>query len=143
VFGGDLSGLTPASLYGVTTYPSVNLPPSASQQRLDATWEAFLGHAPASVLRRTAIDEIGIPAADGAYVLPWVWGAFTGPPADLIQARWFTAACTAARAHGLRGVWFFPVYLDDDPAHPYPGLAKFESRPISEQAIRACAEAGT
>jgi hypothetical protein len=141
VFGGDLSGLTPASLYGVTAYPSVSLPPSASQQRLDATWEAFLGNAPSSVLRRTEIDEIGIPAA--AYARPWEWGAFTGPPADLIQARWFTAACTAARAQHMRGIWFFPVYLDDNPAHPYPGLAKFESRPASEQAIRACADAGT
>jgi glycosyl hydrolase family 113 len=142
VFGGDLSGLTPASLYGVTAYPSVSLPPSASQQRLDAAWEAFLGHAPASVLRRTAIDEIGIPAADGAYARPWDWGAFTGPLDDLIQARWFTAACTAARAQHMRGVWFFAVFLDDNPAHPYPGLAKFESRPISERAIRGCADAG-
>jgi hypothetical protein len=143
VFGGDLSGLTPDSLYGVTAYPSVSLPPSASQQQLDAAWEAFLGHAPASVLRRTAIDETGIPAADGAYARPWDWGAFTGPLDDLIQARWFTAACTAARAQHMRGIWFFPVYLDDNPAHPYSGLAKFESRPASEDAIRACANAGT
>jgi len=143
VFGGDLSGLTPASLYGVTAYPSVSLPPSASQQQLDTIWEAFLGHAPASVLRRTAIDEIGIPAADGAYARPWDWGAFTGSFADLIQARWFTAACTAARVQHMRGIWFFPIYLDDDPAHPYPGLAKFESRPSSERAIRACVGAGT
>lgn len=140
VFGGNLSELPPVTDYGLTAYPKVNLPADASQEQVTVAWEAFLRHLPVSVRSRTALDEVGIPAAAGAYNNPWNWDAYNGAADNDVQVRWFTAVCTAAAAEHLRGVWFFPMFLDDNPVHPYPGLAKFENRPASEAAIRTCAQ---
>lgn len=141
VFGGNLSQLPPVTDYGLTAYPKAILPATAPQAQVTAAWEAALRHLPVGIRARTALDEVGIPAAAGAYRQPWGWGAYTGDAADdEVQARWFTAVCTAAAAEHLRGLWFFAMFLDDNPAHPYPGLAKFEHRSASETAIRTCAQ---
>lgn len=71
---------------------------------------------------------------------PWNWDAYNGAADNEVQARWFTAVCTAVAAEHLRGLWFVTMFLNGDPAQPYPGLAKFEHRPASEAAIRSCAE---
>jgi hypothetical protein len=143
VTDGDLAQLPPVADYGITAYPLVKLPASASQAQVTAAWEDYLTHIPASVLHRTALDEIGIPAATGAYERPWDWTAFTGPADDQVQARWFQAACVAAGAAHVQGIWFWNFNLADDPAHPFPGLTNIEGRPESEAAIRNCrAEAG-
>lgn len=133
-------GLPPVKYYGVTAYPSIRLPASASVARLTSAWLAFLRHEPGSVLRRTAIDEIGIPAVAGAYLDPWQWGGLKGPADDQIQARWFDAVCRAAGAEHMRGIYFWSADLIDDPAHPFPSLVKFEARSASETAIRTCAQ---
>jgi hypothetical protein len=140
VTDGQLDQLPPVQDWGITAYPIVDLPASAPQASVTGDWETYLRHIPSWALHRMALDEIGIPAAAGAYKQPWNWAAFNGAADDTVQARWFIAACTAARDLGMRGVWFFAVFLDDDPAHPYPGLAKFEDRPASVTAIRTCAD---
>jgi len=139
-FYGD-GHLMPVSEYGVTAYPNIALPATATVTDLTAAWEAFLSRVPAPVLHRTAIDEIGIPAAAGAYGRPWDWPG-SGPPDDEVQARWFTAACTAAAAEHMRGIWFWNINLADDPAAPSPSPVKFENRPAAEAAIRSCTEGG-
>ncbi len=131
--------LMPVSQYGVTAYPNIALPATATAAELTAAWERFLSRAPAPVLNRTAIDEIGIPAAAGAYGRPWDWPG-SGPADDEVQARWFTAACIAAAAERMRGIWFWNINLADDPANPSPSPVKFEDRPAAEAAIRSCAE---
>lgn len=131
----------PVTGLGVTAYPNIALPATATTAELTAAWEGFLARVPAPVLRRTAIDEVGIPAEDGAYRHPWDWPG-SGPPDDQVQARWFTAACTAAAAEHMRGIWFWNLNLADDPAHPSPSPVKFEDRPAAEAAIRSCAEEG-
>jgi hypothetical protein len=55
-----------------------------------------------------------------------------------VQARWFQAACVAAGAAHVQGIWFWNINLADDPAHPFPGLTNIEGRPESEAAIRNC-----
>ena len=65
--------LPPVADYGVTAYPDIHLPDSASVAQLTRAWTSFLRQAPAAVLQRTAIDEIGIPAEAGAYQRPWAW----------------------------------------------------------------------
>lgn len=140
VADGDLGQLPPVPDWGITAYPLVDLPASASQAKVTAAWSAYLRRIPSWALGRMELDEVGIPAAAGAYERAWDWTAFTGSADDTVQARWFTAACTAARSDRMRGIWFFAVFLEDDPAHPYPGLAKFEARPATEAAIRNCAE---
>lgn len=143
VLGGSLSELPPVSDYGLTAYPEVPLPADAPQDQVTAAWEAFLRHLPANIRYRTALDEVGIPASARAYRQPWGWDTYSGAADNEVQARWFTAVCTAAAAEHLRGIWFFAAFLDDNPARPYPGLAKFEHRPASEAAIKTCAEDAT
>jgi hypothetical protein len=133
--------LPPVAEYGVTAYPDVHLPASASVAQLTAAWTSFLRQAPAAVLQRTAIDEIGIPAEVGAYRHPWAWNNQHGTPDDQVQARWFEAACAAAVAAHLRAIYFWNVNLIDDPDNPYPSLVKIEGRPQSEAAIRNCGSA--
>ena len=140
VTDGNLAQLPPVRDYGITAYPDAALTAGASQTQVTAAWTAYLQHVPRAVLRRTALDEVGIPAAAGAYRDPWDFNAYGGAADDAVQARWFTAACTAARKLRMRGVWFFPVFLGDNPYDPYPGLAKFEDRPAAVAAIAACAE---
>lgn len=136
-FGDDYH--MPVQDLGVTAYPNISLPPSASTAELTASWERVLSGVPSAVLHRTTIDEIGIPALTGAYERPWDWPG-TGKPDDQVQARWFAAACTAARAERMRGIFFWNLNLADNPAHPFPSPVKFTGRPASVAAVRACAE---
>jgi hypothetical protein len=130
--------LPPVAGYGVTAYPSVDLPDNASVARLTAAWTSFLGTVPASVLQRTAIDEVGIPAEAGAYADPWAWNNQHGAEDDQVQARWFEAVCDAAAAAHMRAIYFWNANLIDNPEDPFPSLVKFEGRPASEAAIRNC-----
>jgi glycosyl hydrolase family 113 len=133
--------LPPVGLYGVTAYPSVSLPSDASVSRLTGAWQSFLKTVPEPVLRRTAIDEIGIPAVDGAYADPWEWNHVAGQPDDEVQARWFQAACAAAEREHVRAIYFWNVNLSDNPANGvFSSAERFEGRPASEAAIRACVE---
>jgi hypothetical protein len=125
---------------GATAYPPIGLPDNASVASLTRAWESFLtAHTPASVLRRTAIDEIGIPAIAGSYKDPWQWNNLSGPIDPTIQARWFTAACNAVAAEHMRGIYFWSMTLNNDPANPYLSLVGFEGRPGSLAAISSCA----
>lgn len=132
--------LPPITDYGVTAYPDVYLPGNASVVQLTAAWTSFLTAAPASVLRRTAIDEIGIPAEMDAYAHPWAWNGQHGSQDDQVQARWFEAACDAAIAEHMRAIFFWNANLIDNPAHPFSSLVKFEGRSASEAAIRSCGQ---
>jgi len=136
--------LSPGGLYGATAYPSVSLPSSAPVSRLTSAWESFLKTVPAPVLRRTAIDEVGIPAADGAYTDPWEWNNVTGQPDDEVQARWFQAACAAAEQEHMRAIYFWNVNLTDNPGDDlFASAVRFEGRSASEAAIRACVASAT
>jgi hypothetical protein len=124
---------------GASGYPALNLGKGASVTQLTTAWEKYLtAHTPASVLRRTAIDEVGIPAVAGKYNDPWNWDNLTGAADPTIQARWFQAACAAATAEHLRGIYFWSETLNDNPANPFPSLVGFLGRPASLAAIEAC-----
>jgi len=129
----------PVHALGVSAYPSIPLSPLATVASLTAAWKSFLtSNTPASVLRRTQIDEVGIPAVSGAYYDPWQWDGLTGPVNPTVQARWFTAACAAAHAEHMRGIYFWSQTLNDDPAKPFNSLVGFLGRPASLAAIRSC-----
>jgi hypothetical protein len=55
------------------------------------------------------LSEVGIDAVTGANRRPFVheWPATTLNPQ--VQARWFTAACKAAYAAHLGGIYFWPI----------------------------------
>jgi hypothetical protein len=42
----------------------------------------------------------------------------------------------------MRGVWFFPMFISDNPWVLNTSAATFEQRRASEAAIRACADGG-
>jgi len=130
--------LLPVRLYGMDMYKSFPFNANASQAKLTAAWESSFKGVPAAVLARTALDEEGISARDGAYRNPPNLNT-PGRLDQAIQVRWFTAACkTVARFH-MRAVYFFKVNLADNPAEPSKALSVFEGRK-GAVAISACAK---
>jgi hypothetical protein len=124
---------------GTTAYPAVDLPKGASVAELTKAWETYLTkHTPKSVLKRTAIDEIGIPALANSYENPWQWNNLTGTADPTIQANWFKAACNAVTAEHMRGIYFWSFTLNNDPAKPFESLVGFLGRSASLAAIKNC-----
>lgn len=129
--------IPPTTWYGVTAYPDILLPDSASVGQLVRAWVRVFRFVPHSILTRTAIQEIGIPAGDGAYHYPWDWNR---PYVlnETVQVRWFLSACYAARQLHLRGIYFWNLNLTNDPAHPpKPSPVTFEGK-RGAKAIRQC-----
>lgn len=119
--------LLPAKYLGMDMYWHMDLPAAATTAEVTAAWEALFAKVPPSVLRRTAIDETGIQAREGAYANPQDLSA-PGIPSDQVQVNWFTAACATVHRYHMRGVFFFKVDLADNPAHPAKSLSTFEGR---------------
>lgn len=85
------------------------------------------------------IDEVGIPAEDGAYVNP---STFSGGAFDpKIQANWFAAACDFAKTHELGGIYFwgpqFAYNFGKLITKPDPN-ASTELQPQTQAVIKAC-----
>lgn len=132
------SRLLPAKYIGMDMYWHMNIRSAAAQPEVTAAWIALFNKMPRSVLRRTAIDEMGIKAQEGAYQQPQGSGQ-SGSPDEQVQANWFTAACQTVRHYHMRGVFFFKVDLTDNPEHPATSLSTFEGRE-GAAAISQCAQ---
>jgi hypothetical protein len=131
--------LPPIEYPGASAYPSITLPPTASVARLTQAWVAFLRQEPEWLLHLTAIDDLGIPAVDGAYQDPDRWNGLGRQGADTaIQANWFLAACQAAALVHVRALYFWDAVLSANPASAQPPLGGFEGHPAAEAAIRSC-----
>lgn len=129
--------LLPAKYLGMDMYWHMNLPAGATAAEVTAAWDGLFRKMPASVLRRTAIDETGISARAGAYANPGDLAA-PGSPDERVQANWFTAACRMVAKYHMRGVFFWKVDLTDFPDHPATSLSTFEGR-RGATAISECA----
>jgi hypothetical protein len=127
----------PVKYVGMDMYWHTNIPPDATQVQVTAAWESLFGKTTPSLLRRTAIDEIGIQARAGAYANPQDLGS-AGRLSEKVQVNWFTAACKTVHRYRMRGVFFFKVDLTDNPAHPATSLSTFEGKQ-GAAAIAACA----
>jgi hypothetical protein len=133
------SHLQKVAALGVDFYEQMpKLPASASQTRVLASWESWFKKMPASVRKRTTLQEIGIEARAGAYADPANLGA-TGKLDQTVQARWFTAACDVVHKYDMRGVFFWKVDLADNPYSPTSALSVFEGRQ-GAVAIKNCAK---
>jgi Glycoside Hydrolase Family 113 len=119
--------LLPAKYLGMDMYWHLDLPAAATTAQVTAAWDGLFAKVPASVLRRTAIDETGIQAREGAYQNPGDLTA-VGRRSEQVQASWFTAACRMVARYHMRGVFFWKVDLTDNPAHPATSLSTFEGR---------------
>jgi hypothetical protein len=113
------------------------LRPTASEARVFTGWKTWLKKVPATVLKRTTIQEIGIQARAGAYGDPANLRT-PGRLAERVQANWFTAACKAVHQFHMRGLFFWKVDLTDNPAHPASSLSTFEGK-NGAKAIASCA----
>jgi hypothetical protein len=130
--------LLPVKYLGMDMYWHMSqLPATASAAEVTAAWEGIFAKVAPSLLRRTAIDETGIQAREGAYSDPPDLGA-AGTRSEQVQANWFTAACATVRQYHMRGVFFWKVDLTDYPAHPATSLSTFEGRK-GAAAISECA----
>ena len=129
----------PVANPGVDWYPHLQIDPGASQAAVTRAWKASLARLPRSLLARTSLDEESIRATVGAYRHPENW-SINGPAAPRIQARYFTAACAAARFYGIRSIWFYKIPLNDNPAQPLTFPSYFV-RNAGARAIAKCARA--
>lgn len=128
--------LPPVTAPGTDFYPKLSLPPTASQAQVTTAWEASLGVIPKSKLERTSLDEISIRATAGAYHDPANWNA-GGESAPQVQARYFTAVCTAAAKFHMRAVYFYFVPLNDSLSSPTDFPAYFVEN-AGSRAIKGC-----
>lgn len=128
---------TQAGNVGVDAYPVLYEGDGASVSQLTSAWERWLRNRSSTVLRRTVIQEVGIAAVSGAYAAPARWSK-AGDKIDVpIQAKWFTAACQSAKTLHLRGIYFWNVDSNADPAAASSASsASFIGR--GDQSIKAC-----
>jgi hypothetical protein len=134
----------PGPYPAVDAYPALNLKPTATVAQLTSAWTTWLHTRSATVLKNTAVQELGIGAVSGAYPNPWkVYAA--GTTLDIpIQANWFAASCAAIKAAGMPGAYFFTVISTDQPGNPAAydayGPGSFIGR--GDQAIKRCFASG-
>jgi hypothetical protein len=131
------SAPTPIQLVGLDAYPPVQLSDSASVDDLTAAWTTWLRHRSDATLQKTVIQELGIPAEAGSYRHPNNWGGSGATVDPQIQTSWFTAACRSAHSLKMRGIYFWMVDSNADPAHAggYP-TGSFIGR--GDAGIKAC-----
>jgi hypothetical protein len=121
---------------GVDWYAHLLIPNDSSQARVTAAFEASLKMVPRRLLAGTWLDEEGIRATSGAYQHPEEWD-INGPSDPEVQARYFTAACQTAEHYHMRGIYFYQMPLNDNPAHPFTFPAYFVKN-AGGKAIRGC-----
>ncbi|HEX4089386.1 MAG TPA: hypothetical protein VHZ33_11750 [Trebonia sp.] len=120
--------LPPTKLTGVDMYEPLNLPADAPLAKVEAAYDKFFASMPASILRRSAIQETGIEARAGAYQDPPNL-TLPGKLDQEIQYNWFTAGCAAVKRFHLRGIFFWKVDLADNPlTHPASSLSTWEGK---------------
>lgn len=122
---------------GVDWYAHLLIPNNSAQARVTAAFESSLKMVPRGLLARTTLEEEGIRATTGAYRHPEEWN-INGSPDPRVQARYFTAACKTVKRYDMRGIYFYQVPLNDNPAHPFTFPAYFV-RNAGAKAIQGCA----
>jgi hypothetical protein len=108
----------PAPSIGMDAYPELHLGDSATVGELTEAWTQWLENRSDSVLAKTVLQEVGLPAISGAYSAPAALGAPGAAIDTPIQTKWFTAACHSARELGLPGMYFWDVDSNANPSDP-------------------------
>lgn len=82
-----------------------------SSWNYDLTHQAKLPYGPSAV----TLDEVGIPAQDGAFAQPYSWGLplSSNPFNQTVQANWFTMACAFAKTHHMQGIYYWGANLNE------------------------------
>lgn len=85
----------------VDAYPPLNPP-------FLRGWKAYDRKLPTGAI----VSEVGIAAFDGAWRTPWGHRPQNLPLKPQVQVRWFSAACEAAKATRLHGIYFWALPLN-------------------------------
>ncbi len=66
-------------------------------------------------IKTVTIDEVGIPAQDGAYVNPSAWplSLTTNPFDPTIQSNWFAMNCSFMKQNGMKGIFYYGPVIND------------------------------
>lgn len=134
--------------FAMDAYPGLPaLHNGANPAQIAAAWGRLLSEDLYSVpdLSATTIDEVDIPAQDGAYTnsSDFTLPLKTHPFNQAIQANWMTGACLFMKQHHMQGIFYWGPFLTTragtllkapDPANPT------NLQPRAQQAIRTCFE---
>ena len=93
----------------------------ATVAQLTRAWKQFLAaYARQRSLRSLVLSEIGIAAVPGAYQHSGTWFGIGTPThaGRLMQKRWYTALCAAAKSYPLRGLYWWEINFTANPANP-------------------------
>ncbi|WP_131767675.1 glycoside hydrolase family 113 [Candidatus Protofrankia californiensis] len=129
----------PVDRVGVDAYPELPLPDDASVEELAAGWNAWLDRRARGTIPGLLLYEVGAPAQDGIYRHP-ANPNNGGPVNEVVQQRWFAAACRMARERALAGLYWWRVDFHVDPSTVDPLRDRHESFAgrAAEQTIRDC-----
>ena len=97
-------------------------------------WKTFDRRLPPGAV----LTEVSIAAFDGAWRQPWVHRSQGARIDPRVQARWFTAACHAAIATGLNGIYFWAVPLSTRFPGPTPDTPGAWAHSAGAAAIARC-----
>jgi hypothetical protein len=130
---------------GLDAYQGIPESPSATPTQLLAAWNYAIARSDRVPfqLSKIAIDEVAIPAQDGAYPTPWVSSLplATNPFDPKIQANWYSMACSFFKTHHLLGIYYWGVFFDNGAAAvltaPSAGYPQ-EIQPDSAAVIKQC-----
>jgi hypothetical protein len=118
-------------------YPDMpRMRPGSTVASLTKAWRAWDKVMP----QGTVLSEVGIAGVSGAYARPWE-NNWPRPKIDqTVQTRWFEAACHAAAATHMGGIYFWAIGFGQD-ALTTPlsrkNQAAWEDGP-TEKAVAAC-----
>jgi hypothetical protein len=135
----------PGTSFAIDAYPSLlGTTNSTPSWQLAKLWGKLLPIPQYKLpnITHTTIDEIDIPAQDGAYAFPYANLPLQQFPFNqTIQARWFTAACSFVKQHHLRGIYYWGPWLSyangalltaPDPDRPT------DIQPAAQAAVKTC-----
>ena len=89
----------------VDAYPDLGVSDNVKVGRLTRRWAAYDRRLPAG----NVLSEVGISGVKGAWIKPWKHN-WPHPRLDVtVQTRWFSAACHAAVAQRLNGIYFWAI----------------------------------
>jgi hypothetical protein len=86
-------------------YPDMPVPGNATVAQLTGDWETYDKVMP----RGSVLSEVGIAGVADAYRKPWVHNWPHPKLNPQVQVRWFDAACHAAAATHMGGIYFWAI----------------------------------
>jgi hypothetical protein len=133
--------------FAVDAYPAIAAPVSASVTTLTSKWNHLLTSDPVHYgipsITKAVIDEVGIPAQNGLYYKPWLYGLPLSqyPFNQTVQAHWFSAACAFMKQHHMKGIYYWGPWLSrrNGALLTTPTASSADDiQPAAAQAIKTC-----